>query len=83
MHSAATKVRRWCERICAGFGDATLSDWPNCDLSYVNGECTNCARWRGNAMDIGEPQHNLENYCSQGRTQWGYVQLGYVGSNQM
>jgi hypothetical protein len=37
----------------------------------------------GNVTGIGERQHNLESYCSQGRFQWGYVQPVYVGSNQM
>jgi hypothetical protein len=37
----------------------------------------------GNVTGIGERQHDLENYCSQGRFQWGYVQPVHVGSNQM
>jgi hypothetical protein len=37
----------------------------------------------GNVTGIGERQHDLESYCSQGRFQWGYVQPVYVGSNQM
>jgi len=37
----------------------------------------------GNVTGIGNQQGNLENYCSSGRFQWGYVQPVYVGSNQM
>jgi hypothetical protein len=37
----------------------------------------------GNVTGIGERQHDLESYCSQGRFQWGYVQPVYAGSNQM
>ena len=37
----------------------------------------------GNVTGIGERQHDLESYCSQGRFQWGYVQPVYVGANQM
>jgi len=37
----------------------------------------------GNVTGIGARQHDLEDYCSQGRFQWGYVQPVYVGSNQM
>ena len=37
----------------------------------------------GNVTGIGERQHDLESYCSQGRFQWAYVQPVYVGSNQM
>jgi hypothetical protein len=37
----------------------------------------------GNVTGIGERQHDLESYCSQGRFQWGYVQPVYIGSNQM
>ena len=37
----------------------------------------------GNVTGIGERQHDLDSYCSQGRFQWGYVQPVYVGSNQM
>ena len=36
-----------------------------------------------NVTGIGETVHGLENYCTQGRFQWGYVQPVYVGSNQM
>jgi len=39
---------------------------------------------RGGAVTgIGETEHDLENYCTQGKFQWGYVQPVYVGSNQM
>ena len=37
----------------------------------------------GNVTGIGEREHGLESYCSQGRFQWGYVQPVYVGANQM
>jgi hypothetical protein len=37
----------------------------------------------GDVTGIGERQHDLESYCSQGRFQWGYVQPVYVDSNQM
>jgi hypothetical protein len=37
----------------------------------------------GNVTGIGEKQEGLENYCSQGRFQWGFVQPVYVDSNQM
>ena len=37
----------------------------------------------GNVTGIGQTQNGLENYCSQGRFQWGFVQPVYVGSNQM
>jgi hypothetical protein len=37
----------------------------------------------GNVTGIGETEHDLAAYCSQGRFQWGYVQPVYVGSNQM
>lgn len=37
----------------------------------------------GNVTGIGERQHNLESYCTEGRFQWGFVQPVYVGSNQM
>jgi len=37
----------------------------------------------GNVTGIGERQHDLESYCSQGRFQWGYVQPIYAGANQM
>jgi hypothetical protein len=37
----------------------------------------------GDVTGIGETQAGLEDYCSQGRFQWGYVQPVYVGSNQM
>jgi hypothetical protein len=37
----------------------------------------------GNVTGIGQTQHDLENYCSQGRFQWGFIQPVYAGSNQM
>lgn len=37
----------------------------------------------GNVTGIGQTQHDLESYCSQGRFQWGFVQPVYVDSNQM
>ena len=37
----------------------------------------------GNVTGIAAPQHDLENYCTQGRFQWEYIQPVYVGSNQM
>ena len=37
----------------------------------------------GNVTGIGETEHDLASYCTQGRFQWGYVQPVYVGSNQM
>jgi hypothetical protein len=37
----------------------------------------------GNVTGIGAPQHDLENYCTNGRFQWEYVQPVYVNSNQM
>ena len=37
----------------------------------------------GHVTGIGQTEHNLESYCSQGRFQWGFVQPVYVGSNQM
>jgi hypothetical protein len=37
----------------------------------------------GNVTGIGQEQHDLASYCTQGRFQWGYVQPVYVGSNQM
>jgi hypothetical protein len=37
----------------------------------------------GNVTGIGSQQGNLENYCSSGRFQWGYVQPVYVGASQM
>lgn len=37
----------------------------------------------GEVTGIGQTQHDLESYCSQGRFQWGFVQPVYVGSNQM
>jgi hypothetical protein len=37
----------------------------------------------GNVTGIAAPQHDLENYCTKGRFQWGYVQPVYVNSNQM
>ncbi len=37
----------------------------------------------GNVTGIGQRQHDLKSYCSEGRFQWGYVQPVYVGSDQM
>jgi hypothetical protein len=37
----------------------------------------------GNVTGIGQVQRGLENYCSQGRFQWQFIQPVYVGSNQM
>ena len=37
----------------------------------------------GNVTGIGQTQHDLESYCSQGRFQWEFVQPVYVDSNQM
>ena len=37
----------------------------------------------GNVTGIGPTQQGLENYCSQGRFQWEFIQPVYVGSNQM
>ncbi len=37
----------------------------------------------GNVSGLRAPQHDLENYCTQGRFQWEYVQPVYVNSNQM
>ena len=37
----------------------------------------------GNVLGTGENQHDLQNYCTEGRFQWEYVQPVYVGSNQM
>ena len=37
----------------------------------------------GNVTGIGAPQHDLENYCTEGKFQWEYVQPVYVNSNQM
>jgi hypothetical protein len=37
----------------------------------------------GNVTGIAAPQHDLENYCTNGRFQWEYVQPVYVNSNQM
>ena len=37
----------------------------------------------GNVTGIGQTQHDLESYCSQGRFQWGFVQPVYLDSNQM
>src|SRR5262249_44265731 len=36
----------------------------------------------GAVTGIGAQQRGLENYCSQGRFQWGYIQPVYAGSNQ-
>jgi hypothetical protein len=37
----------------------------------------------GNVTGIGQEQHDLESYCTQGRFQWQFVQPVFVGSNQM
>ncbi len=37
----------------------------------------------GGVTGIGQTQHDLQSYCSQGRFQWGFVQPVFVGSNQM
>lgn len=37
----------------------------------------------GNVLGTGENQHDLQNYCTEGRFQWEYVQPVYIGSNQM
>jgi len=37
----------------------------------------------GAVTGIGANQRNLENYCTQGRFQWQFIQPVYVGSNQM
>ena len=37
----------------------------------------------GEVTGIGANQRNLENYCTQGRFQWQYIQPVYVGANQM
>ncbi|HXY25636.1 MAG TPA: hypothetical protein VEI73_13355, partial [Candidatus Acidoferrum sp.] len=37
----------------------------------------------GAVTGIGAKQEGLENYCTQGRFQWQYIQPVYVGSNQM
>jgi hypothetical protein len=37
----------------------------------------------GNVTGIAAPQHDLHNYCTQGRFQWEFVQPVYVDSNQM
>jgi hypothetical protein len=37
----------------------------------------------GNVTGIAAPQHDLQNYCTQGRFQWEFVQPVYVDSNQM
>ena len=37
----------------------------------------------GNVTGIAALQHDLENYCTEGRFQWEYVQPVYVNSNQM
>jgi len=37
----------------------------------------------GNVTGIGQEQHDLESYCTQGRFQWQFVQPVYEGSNQM
>lgn len=37
----------------------------------------------GNVTGIAAPQHDLENYCTNGKFQWEYVQPVYVNSNQM
>jgi hypothetical protein len=37
----------------------------------------------GHVTGIGQTEHGLETYCSQGRFQWQFIQPVYVGSNQM
>ena len=37
----------------------------------------------GNVTGIGQTQHHLESYCTQGRFQWGFAQPVYVGANEM
>jgi hypothetical protein len=37
----------------------------------------------GHVTGIGQDERGVEDYCSQGRFQWGFVQPVYVGSNQM
>ena len=37
----------------------------------------------GAVTGIGANQRGLENYCSQGRFQWQFIQPVYVGANQM
>ena len=37
----------------------------------------------GNVTGIRQTQHDLENYCSQGRFQWAFAQPVYVDSNEM
>ena len=37
----------------------------------------------GAVTGIGAKQEGLENYCTQGRFQWQYIQPVYAGSNQM
>jgi hypothetical protein len=37
----------------------------------------------GAVTGIGANQRGLENYCTQGRFQWQFIQPVYVGSNQM
>ena len=37
----------------------------------------------GNVTGIGAPEHDLDNYCTNGKFQWEYVQPVYVNSNQM
>lgn len=37
----------------------------------------------GHVTGIGQEEHDLASYCTQGRFQWGFVQPVYAGSNQM
>ena len=37
----------------------------------------------GNVTGIGQTQHHLESYSTQGRFQWGFAQPVYVGANEM
>jgi hypothetical protein len=37
----------------------------------------------GNVLGTGELQHDLGEYCTEGKFQWGFVQPVYVGANQM
>ncbi|MGH9512656.1 MAG: hypothetical protein ACRD2U_11040 [Terriglobales bacterium] len=37
----------------------------------------------GNVTGIAALQHDLQNYCTQGRFQWEFIQPVYAGANQM
>jgi hypothetical protein len=37
----------------------------------------------GNVTGIGQTQHDMDGYCTQGRFQWEFIQPVFVGSNQM